>query len=100
MSSLAKLEARKLVLVAELNLQRMQMSLHVSDARHALRPAGMLGGALARPAALIALVNTIAPLFGLQRAARFIRLAALAFAAYRIARVWRTRAPQPAPPVE
>ena len=79
---------------AELDLQRMQMSLHASDARHALRPAGVLGGALARPAALFALVNTVAPMFGLYRVARYVRLAALALAAYRIARVWRTRTPQ------
>ena len=94
--SLARLAARKQVLLAELQLQRMQLAMHAGDARAALRPAGLLGGALARPAATIALVDTIAPLFGWHRLARIVRLAALALAAFRIARVWRSRVP-PAP---
>jgi hypothetical protein len=97
MSSLARLEARKQVLIAELNLQRMQLALHAGDARAAVRPAGMLGGAIARPAAMVALVDAIAPLFGWHRLARIVRLGALALAAFRIARVWRSRMP-PAPP--
>ena len=98
MSSLARLEARKQALIAELNLQRMQFALHTGDARAALRPAGMLGGAIARPAAAVALVDAIAPLFGWYRLARFVRLGALALAAFRVARVWRSRAPPSAPP--
>ncbi len=99
MTSLAELDARKQMLIAELNLQRMQLSLHAGDARAALRPAGMLGGALARPAATVALVEAIAPLFGWHRLARIVRLGALALAAYRIARVWRSRVPQSPPPL-
>jgi len=103
MSALAKIEARKQVLLAELNLQRMELSLHASDARAALRPAGMIGGisgAIARPAALIALVDAVARLFGWHKAARLVRVGALVLAAYRIARVWRTRPPQPVSPAE
>ncbi|HZI84788.1 MAG TPA: hypothetical protein VFF44_12800 [Casimicrobiaceae bacterium] len=91
--SLARLAARKQVLIAELELQRMQMRVHASDARNALRPSGMLGGAIARPAAAMALVDAIARLFGWHRLARVVRFGALALAAYRIARVWRTRVP-------
>ncbi len=101
--SLAQLEARKQILVAEIELQRMQLSLHAADARNALRPAGLLGGAIARPAALIALIDGVSRLFGWYRVARFVRLGALALAALRIARVWRSRAapsPSPAPPGE
>jgi hypothetical protein len=101
--SLARLEARKQVLIAELELQRMQMSLHAADARNALRPAGLLGASIARPAALVALVDGVARLFGWHRAARYVRLAALALAAFRVARVWRSHvapAPSPAPPGE
>jgi len=98
--SLARLAARRQILIAELQLQRMQIALHIGDARAALRPAGLLGGALARPAATIALVNTIASLFGWYRLANVVRLAALALAAFRIARVWRSRTPAapPSPP--
>jgi hypothetical protein len=91
--TLSELETRKAVLIAELQLQRMQMSLHAADARHALRPAGLLGGAIARPAALIALVDGISRLFGWYRVARFVRLGALALAAFRVASVWRSRVP-------
>jgi hypothetical protein len=98
MSTFARLQARKQMLVAEMQLQRMQLSLHAGDARAALRPAGMLGGALARPAATVALVQAIAPLFGWHRFASIVRLGALALAAYRVARVWRSRAPASPPP--
>lgn len=86
-----QLAVRKQVLVAELQLQRMQLALHAGDLREALRPAGLIGGAVARPAAVIALVDSIAPLLGLHRLARLVRLGAIAVAAYRIARVLRTR---------
>jgi hypothetical protein len=89
--SLRRLAARKQVLLAELQLQRMQLSLYASDAREALRPAGLIGGAVARPAAAIALVDAIAPLLGWYRLARAVRLGAIALAVYRVARVWRTR---------
>jgi hypothetical protein len=58
----------------------------------------MLGGAIARPAAMVALVDAIAPLFGWHRLARIVRLGALALAAFRIARVWRSRVAPSAPP--
>jgi hypothetical protein len=94
---LERLGARKQMLIAELQLQRMQMSLHAADARNALRPAGLVGGAIARPAALIALIDGISRLFGWYRVARVVRVAALALAAFRIASVWRSRV-APAPP--
>ena len=88
---LRTLAGRKQVLIAELQLQRMQLALYGGDVREALRPAGLIGGAVARPAAVIALVDSIAPLLGLHRLARLVRLGAIAVAAYRIARVLRTR---------
>jgi hypothetical protein len=89
--SLRNLATRKQVLIAELQLQRMQLALHAGDLRVALRPAGLIGGAVARPAAAVALVDSIAPLLGLHRLARLVRLGAIVVAAYRIARVLRTR---------
>ncbi|MGH8851405.1 MAG: hypothetical protein ACREYD_10445 [Casimicrobiaceae bacterium] len=86
---LDELGARKSLLVAQLRLQRMELALHAGDVRSALRPAGLIGGAVAQPAAVIALVETIAPVFGLQRYARWVRLASIAFAVTRIARKWR-----------
>jgi hypothetical protein len=81
--------ARKQVLVAQAQLLRMQLALYVDDARDALRPAGVIGGAVARPAALVVLVDTVASLLGLRRLAGVVRLGAIAVAVYRVARAWR-----------
>jgi hypothetical protein len=94
--ALRKLAVRKQVLIAELQLQRMQLALYAGDVREALRPAGLIGRAVARPAAAIALVDSIAPVLGLHRLARLVRLGAIAVAAYRVARVLRMRDRGPA----
>jgi hypothetical protein len=83
------LAARKALLIAQMRLQRMELAIHMGDVREAIRPAGMIGGAIAKPAATIALVEAIAPLFGLQRFAQFFRVASIGFAIFRIARNWR-----------
>lgn len=83
------LAARKALLIAQMRLQRMELVLHAGEVRDAIRPAGMIGGAIAKPAATIALVEAIAPLFGLQRFAQFFRVASIGFAVFRIARNWR-----------
>jgi hypothetical protein len=93
--SLEQLAARKQILLAESQLQRMQLALHVGDARDALRPAGLMGGAIARPAAAVAVINMVARLFGWHRLARVVRFGAIALVVFRFLRVWRTRAPSP-----
>jgi hypothetical protein len=52
-----------------------------------------MGGAIARPAAAIALVNMVARLFGWRRLARVVRFGAIALVVFRFVRMWRTRAP-------
>jgi hypothetical protein len=89
--SLQQLAARKQILLAQSQLQRMQLALYAGDAREALRPAGLMGGAIARPAAAIALVGTVSRLFGWHRLARVVRLGAIALVVFRFVRVWRTR---------
>jgi len=95
---LHRLAARKQVLLAELQLQRMQITLYASDARDALRPAGLIGGAVGRPAAAVALVDAIARLLGWHRVARIVRLGASALTAFRIANLWRVRQRGPSSP--
>jgi hypothetical protein len=87
--SLQRTTARKQLLIAQAQLLRMQLALYVDDARDALRPAGVIGGAVARPAALVALVDTVARLLGWHRLAGVVRLSAIAVAVYRVARAWR-----------
>lgn len=88
---LDELAAQKAMVITKLRLQRMELALHADDVRNAIRPAGMIGGAVAQPAAVVALVETIAPIFGLQRYARWVRAASIAIAVARIARNWQTR---------
>ena len=90
--SLQQLGARKQILLAQSQLQRMQFALYAGDARDALRPAGMMGGAIARPAAAIALVSTVSRLFGWHRLARVVRFGAIALVVFRFARAWRSSA--------
>ncbi len=87
--SLRRAAARKQVLIAQSQLQRMQLALYADDARNAVRPAGLIGAGMARPAALVALVDIVARLLGWQRFASVVRLGAIAVAVFRIARAWR-----------
>ena len=91
--SLRQLAARKQILLAQSQLERMQLALHAGDARDALRPAGVLGGGIVRPAAAIALVSSVARLFGWHRLARVARFGAIALVVFRFARAWRSSTP-------
>jgi hypothetical protein len=90
-------QARKELLLAQAQLQRMQLALHVDDARMALRPASLVASAIMRPAALFALATPLARVFGWYRIARALRFAGLALGALRAARAWRASS-QSAPP--
>jgi hypothetical protein len=98
MSRLAALSQRKTLLVSRLQLQRMETALHASELREALRPRNLIGGSIAQPAAVVALIETVAPLLGLRRLARWARIGAVAFVAFRILRNWRGSASAPAEP--
>ena len=86
---LEALAARKALVIAQLKLERMQVSLYAGQLRDAVRPAGLIGGAIAKPAAAVAMVEAIAPLFGWQRLAYWVRLGSIAFAIFGIARRWK-----------
>ena len=83
------LAARKALLVSRLRLQRMELALHAGAVRAAMRPASLIAGAIARPAALIAAFEVVGPLLGLKRYARWARVASAAFAVSRIVRARR-----------
>ena len=59
------------------------------ETREALRPARMIGGAFAKPAATVAAFQMVAPLFG-KRITRWVRIATVAYAVYRIVRSRRS----------
>jgi len=83
------LTVRKALLLSRLRLERMQVALYAGELRDAIRPAGLLGSAFAKPAAASALIGTVAPMLGLQRLARWVRAGLVAIALLRIARNWR-----------
>ncbi len=94
------LAARKALLIARLRLQRMELALHAGAARETLRPASLMASAIAKPAALVAIFEVVAPLLGLKRYARWARFASVAFAvsrarfatvAFAVSRIVRTR---------
>jgi len=89
-AKLDSLAARKAVLLAQVRLQRMELALDASDTLDALRPASLIGGAIAKPAAAVAVVQLVASAFGWRRLTRWVRVASVAFAVYRIVRMRRT----------
>ena len=80
------LAARKALLIARVRLQRMELALHAGAARETLRPASLVASAIAKPAALVALFEIVAPLLGLKRYVKWARFASVAFAVSRLAR--------------
>ncbi len=84
------LAARKALLIARLRLQRMELVLHAGAAREALRPASLVASAIAKPAALVAVFEVVAPRVGLKRYVKWARVASIAFAVSRIARTRRS----------
>jgi len=99
-ASLDELGARKALLVSRLRLERMQVALAAGELRDAVRPAGLIGSAVAKPAAAVAVLESIAPLFGLQRLSRWIRVGLIGIALFRVARNWRKGTRQGAPSAE
>jgi hypothetical protein len=86
---LDELAAHKALLLSRLRLERMQVALYAGELRDSIRPAGLIGSALAKPAAAVAVFETIAPLIGLRRVARWVRVGLAGFALLRIVQRWR-----------
>ena len=92
---LDELAAHKALLLSRLRLERMQVALYAAELRDAIRPAGLIGGAIAKPAAAVAVFETIAPLIGLRRLARWLRVGLVGFALLRMLQLWRGEPRQP-----
>jgi hypothetical protein len=87
---LDQLAARKALVLSRLRIERMQVALHAAELREAVRPASLIGSAITKPAAAVALSQAIAPLFGLRRFARWLRVVSIGFAVFRIVRARRS----------
>jgi hypothetical protein len=87
---LAELAERKAQLAAHAELDRAYLALAIHDVRTIVAPtASSARLASARPTASM-LVGFVAPILGGHRFSRWLRIASMALAAYRIARNWRT----------
>src|SRR5256714_774786 len=84
------LAARQALLIAPLRLQRLEVAVHAGAARETLRPASLVASAIAKPAALVAIFEVVAPVLGLKRYARWARFASVAFAVSRIVNTRRS----------
>lgn len=85
----AALAERKALLAARASLDRTRLALAIHDVKAIVAPApNRAQMSRVRPVAAI-LVGVVAPLLGLTRFGRWLRIASLAAAAWRIARVWR-----------
>jgi hypothetical protein len=89
MTRLDVLAARKELLVAQSDLQRVQLRLHAAELGEALRPARLISSAAVRPSAALALAEAIAAMIGGWKLARWIRIASLGFVVFRIVRAFR-----------
>jgi hypothetical protein len=89
-ASLEDLATRKALLLTRSRLERMQLALSSGELRDAVRPASLVGSAIAKPAAAVALFEAVAPLFGWRRPARWVRAGLIGLALFRIARRWRS----------
>ena len=89
-AKLDELAARKALVLSRLRIERMQVALYAGELRDAVRPAGLIGSAIARPAAIVALASASARLFGWRRLAHWVRIASIGFAVFRIMREWRS----------
>ena len=81
--------AHKALLRSRLRLERLQVALYAGELRDSIRPAGLIGSALAKPGAAVALFEAVAPLIGLRRVARWVRVGLVGFALLRIVLRWR-----------
>jgi hypothetical protein len=77
---------RKALLLARAELDRLRVVVAVHEVRSVVAPGGSLGGR--RPLAAI-IVQIAAPLFGMTRLARWMRIASVVMIAIRVARDWR-----------
>jgi hypothetical protein len=86
------LEERKALLVARAGLDRARLALAIHDVRVMVTPTpNRTQMSRIRPVAAV-LVGVVAPLLGLSRFGRWLRIASLAVAAWRIARTWHSAA--------
>ena len=89
MTARTDIAARKSLLAARAELDRMELSLAVRELQETLLPSGGSQRLALRHPALAWLVGVAVPLLGAGRLGRIVRTVSIALAAVRILRAWR-----------
>lgn len=82
-------EQRKALLATQASLDRMRLTLAVQEIRSAISPVASAEAATRSRSTATTLLRYALPLVGAHRLSRWLRVASLAFTAYRVARHWR-----------
>jgi hypothetical protein len=83
------LAERRALLVARAELERAQLALAVHDLKHAISPPSSRVASERGRGIASTLVRFAVPLLGITRAGRWVRIASIGLAVFRIARGWR-----------
>jgi hypothetical protein len=87
--SVHSFDQRKAMLATQASLDRMRLTLAVQEIRSVISPAPSAETTARSRSTATTLLRYALPLVGAHRLSRWLRVASLAFTAYRIARHWR-----------
>jgi hypothetical protein len=89
MSTPTEIEARKSMLVASSELQRVRMALAIHDIRNVIHPARGFAARDDSRLRATTLLKYAVPLMGVRRMSRIVRYATIALTVLRVVRAWR-----------
>ena len=83
------LEAKKALLIAQAEFDRLKLALAIRDLRAIARPPIAAAARSAAQASATRILGFVLPIFGFARAGRIVRVLSLALSVIRLARGWR-----------
>ena len=83
------LEARKALLIAQAEFDRLKLALAVHDVRAIARPPIAAAARSAAQASATRILGFVLPILGFARAGRIVRVLSIALSVVRLARGWR-----------
>ena len=89
MASRDDLEAKKALLIAQAEFDRLRLALAVHDVRAIARPPIAAAARSAAQASAARILAFALPIFGFARAGRIVRLLSIGMATFRVLRAWR-----------
>ena len=99
MTGTDNLEARKQLLIAQAEFDRLKFAMAIHDLRRIVRPAPGSSGRPAGHSAASRMLGIVLPVFGAAQAGRLVRALSIALSMYRFLRGGRSRAGRPGYPL-